>query len=79
MYPYPDTGIEDFWVRRRKKNARVMVLWYGIYFPYKSTIHNRNMSFKKTAGFALASTYKVLLFSRGVQLTTKIMYINTKW
>ena len=42
-------------------------LWYGIYFPYKSTIHNINMSFKNTAGFALLSKHlqSIAVFQRG--------------
>ena len=44
-----------------------LMVWYGIYFPYKNTIHNRNMSFKKTAGFALLSKHlqSIAVFQRG--------------
>ena len=44
-----------------------LMVWYGIYFPYKSTIHNINMSFKKTAGFALLSKHlqSIAVFQRG--------------
>ena len=47
------------------------IVWYGMVylFPYKntSTIHNRNMSFKKTAGFALLSKHlqSIAVFQRG--------------
>ena len=45
------------------------MVWYGIIFRIKntSTIHNRNMLFKKTAGFALLSKYlqSIAVFQRG--------------
>ena len=60
----------------------VGMVWYGIYFPYKSTIHNINMSFKKTAGFALLSKHlqSIAVFQRGpVQKANAIIisYVQT--
>ena len=42
------------------------MVWYGIYFTYKSAIHNRNMPLKKTAEFALLSKHlqSIAVFQR---------------
>ena len=56
---------------RFKTHLNCLGRWYGMVFIFRikntSTIHNRNMSFKKKAGFALLSKHlqSVAVFQRG--------------